>query len=166
MKAYCIGLLCLTAISTAAYADCGGEGPHRQFDFWLGHWQVVDAEGQPQGRNHISTAEQGCLLLERWQGVQGGTGQSMNYYDPHAQQWIQRWVSPTVLINLIGSLADGEMRLLGDIYYYRERTFAPFRGTWTPLGDGRVRQFFEQYDESAATWQPWFEGFYQRVADD
>jgi hypothetical protein len=38
----------------------------------------------------------------------------------------------------------------------------PFRGLWTPLPDGRVRQFFEQSNDGGETWVPWFEGFYTR----
>jgi hypothetical protein len=36
---------------------------------------------------------------------------------------------------------------------------------WTPLADGRVRQFFEQSDDDGTNWTPWFEGFYSRVDD-
>ncbi|MCJ7591455.1 MAG: hypothetical protein MUO51_08890 [Woeseiaceae bacterium] len=35
---------------------------------------------------------------------------------------------------------------------------------WTPLPDGRVRQFFEQSDDGGVTWVSWFEGFYTRKA--
>jgi len=37
-----------------------------------------------------------------------------------------------------------------------------FRGTWTLLADGRVRQFFEESPDGGKTWNPWFEGFYTR----
>jgi hypothetical protein len=40
---------------------------------------------------------------------------------------------------------------------------APFRGLWTLLPDGRVRQFFEQYDKDSESWAPWFEGFYTKT---
>jgi hypothetical protein len=53
------------------------------------------------------------------------------------------------------------MVLSGTVYYLDSREERLFRGRWTPLADGRVRQFFEEQDTSGA-WQPWFEGFYSR----
>ena len=39
----------------------------------------------------------------------------------------------------------------------------PFRGTWTPNGDGSVRQLFEISADSGATWSTWFDGRYVRT---
>ena len=55
----------------------------------------------------------------------------------------------------------GAMLLVGTIRYLNAGTQHPFRGRWTPLDDGRVRQFFEQQDDEGQ-WQTWFEGFYSR----
>ncbi len=55
------------------------------------------------------------------------------------------------------------MVLRGKIYYINQSLEADFRGTWTPLEDGRVRQFFEQSVDGGENWSPWFEGFYSRV---
>jgi len=58
--------------------------PYRDFDFWIGHWDVYDPDGNFAGENLISVREGGCLLLEEWTGSQGGSGTSMNFYDPAA----------------------------------------------------------------------------------
>ncbi|MEM7284190.1 MAG: tetratricopeptide repeat protein [Pseudomonadota bacterium] len=144
-------------------APCTMDDHHDEFDFWLGEWEVVDANGNPQGKNVITKAENGCLMHESWTSASGNTGQSMNYYDPHSDKWYQRWVSSGALINLAGGFSDGAMRLEGDIYYYGNRNYAKFRGTWTPLSDGRVRQFFEQSTDDGESWQPWFEGYYKKI---
>ena len=39
---------------------------HRQFDFWVGEWEVRDPSGQVVGTNAISRSYDGCLLVERW----------------------------------------------------------------------------------------------------
>ena len=52
---------------------------YRAFDFWLGEWEVKTLSGQLAGYNTITQAEQGCLLTEQWRGVQGASGQSMNF---------------------------------------------------------------------------------------
>ena len=41
----------------------------------------------------------------------------------------------------------------------------PFRGTWTPLEDGVVRQHFEQSGDDGATWTTWFDGYYHPKTD-
>ena len=60
----------------------------------------------------------------------------------------------------------GAMRLVGRIVGL-DGSSGPFRGTWTPLADGRVRQFFEQSTDGVE-WTPWFDGYYSpraRVGD-
>jgi hypothetical protein len=53
------------------------------------------------------------------------------------------------------------MEMEGTIYYLAAQRSAAFRGRWTPLEDGRVRQFFEEKDQEG-NWQVWFDGFYTR----
>ncbi|MDH3806481.1 MAG: hypothetical protein OEU90_13555, partial [Gammaproteobacteria bacterium] len=65
-------------------------------------------------------------------------------------------------INIRGGMTDDGMLLVGTIHYVAKNATLQFRGLWTLLADGRVRQFFEQYDEEAETWATWFEGFYSR----
>ncbi len=102
--------------------------------------------------------------MENWQGAQGSTGTSMNFYDPVAGQWQQIWVSPGVIIDIGGTLVDGSMVLEGLITYTGTNEHFPFKGIWTLLDDGRVRQFFEESREPGQ-WKPWFEGFYTRIAE-
>lgn len=142
----------------AAEAPCDA-APHRAFDFWLGTWEVALADGTRAGRNVIRSEQQGCVLIERWTGAQGSTGMSMNLYDPVAGAWRQLWVSPQTQIDIAGGRRGDSMVLEGSITYLADGRSHPFRGTWTLLPDGRVRQFFEEAREPG-TWTPWFEGFY------
>ena len=92
----------------------------------------------------------------------GGTGTRMNYFDPGSGQWVQVWMGSGFLIDIRGGLVDGSMTLTGHIDYLANATRKSFRGTWTALEDGRVRQFFEESPDDGKTWTPWFEGFYVR----
>lgn len=144
--------------------DCESTQEHRQFDFWLGNWEVTDQPGEKfYGRNTISKRENGCLLLEEYSTDKGFSGSSMNYYNPVTGRWYQHWVdNGTSVIQTEGGLVDGAMVMKGKIYYLGPGRTAAFRGTWTPLEDGRVRQFFEQQDD-AGKWQTWFDGYYRRA---
>lgn len=149
-------------MSTRAY-PCTQDDAFRAFDFWIGDWDVHQADGQFAGTNRIQAEEAGCVLTEHWTGVVGGTGSSINYLDKVSDEWVQVWNSQGgAQISMRGGMTEQGMRLVGRIHYVGNGTTAPFRGLWTPLDDGRVRQFFEQSTDGGETWAPWFEGFYSR----
>ena len=55
---------------------------YRQFDFWLGDWDVTNPAGKPVGHNHVTQEYGGCVLQEHWSGSGGSLGSSFNIYDP------------------------------------------------------------------------------------
>ncbi len=167
MRIYILFLALFIAAPTLAAQrySCMDQPAHRQFDFWAGSWQVTNKEGDKiYGNNTITIEEAGCLLRERWQSAAGSTGSSINYFNPADSMWHQLWVdNGSSIIKIAGTLTDGSMMMSGDIYYLGEERQAQFRGLWTPLPDGSVRQFFEEQD-AQGQWQPWFEGFYHPLA--
>jgi hypothetical protein len=52
------------------------------------------------------------------------------------------------------------MVLIGHALYIQSGDRRPFRGTWTPLPDGIVRQHFEESSDGGETWATWFDGYY------
>ncbi len=158
-------LLAPLALAQPQALDCQQSGAHRQFDFWLGKWEVHGAGGQFAGNNEITREETGCALREQWRSASGVTGQSLNYYNPETRRWRQLWLDAGYsIIDISGGLEDGAMALEGTITYLSTGKSHGFRGTWTPQEDGRVRQFFEQRDAEGA-WQTWFDGYYSRMPE-
>lgn len=150
------------AMSAQAY-PCEYDDSFRAFDFWIGDWDVHVASGQLAGHNLVTSEQRGCYLAESWTSATGGTGSSINYLDEAAGEWVQIWNdSGGNQIHIRGGLTDEGMLLVGKIHYVATDSTLPFRGLWTPLEDGRVRQFFEQSNDGGETWVPWFEGFYSR----
>lgn len=143
---------------------CTTEPAFRQFDFWLGEWAVTDrSDGSYAGENRVTKIEGDCAVREEWTGSEGGTGTSLNYYNPVTGKWRQIWVaSGNYSLEIEGGLRDGSMVMEGEIYYYRMDAKYSFRGTWTPEKDGSVRQHFEQFDEESGEWRDWFDGRYVR----
>lgn len=149
-----------------SYEPCPSDTEFGEFDFWIGSWDVSVASGEVAGQNQITKEQNGCVLVERWSGAKGSTGISLNYYDPGSGQWVQNWIgSGGSLIDIRGGLADGSIELQGKIQYLGEGRSNSFRGKWSLLADGRVRQFFEESPDGGKTWKPWFEGFYVRRDD-
>ena len=149
-------------MSVQAY-PCASTPGFSDFDFWIGDWDVHIANGTPAGTNSITREERGCVLVERWRNTSGGTGMSINYLDMTTNEWVQVWnAEGGTQIYVRGGLTDEGMSMEGTIHYVNNGTTAPFRALWSPLPDGRVRQYFEQSNDGGETWVPWFEGFYTR----
>ena len=149
-------------MSAKAY-PCQNDDAFRAFDFWLGEWVVELADGSFAGSNTIEAQERGCVIIERWSSAGGGTGMSINYLDRATDEWVQVWnAEGGSQIHIRGGMTDEGMLLVGTLHTVGNGTTVPFRGLWTPLDDGRVRQFFEQSTDGGATWSTWFEGFYTR----
>jgi hypothetical protein len=79
------------AAPTVAPKACAAP-EHRQFDFWIGEWEVTTPNGAPAGRNRIESILDGCALRESWAGAKGGSGNSYNAYDRQSGRWHQTWV--------------------------------------------------------------------------
>lgn len=145
---------------------CETDPAFKAWSFWEGDWSVTARTGGAfQGTNKITVVENGCAFREEWTSANGGTGQSLNYYNPNTKKWRQVWVSAGAggyLIDFSGNIDDGAMKLEGEIFYYRQGTTFPFRGTWSQEDGGKVRQFFEQYDPEKKEWSVWFDGLYAR----
>lgn len=136
---------------------------YRQFDFWVGEWEVRNPDGDLVGRNTVRRILGGCVLHESWTGTDGSTGESFNIYDARAGAWHQTWVDNSgLLLELNGELAGDAMVLRGELP-------APDGGaslqriTWTPADDGSVRQLWERSTDGAASWSTVFDGIYRRV---
>jgi len=159
-------VLCSFSVALAqqpAAKPCDTE-QHRQFDFWIGTWDVHNAKGDHVGENEISSAN-ACYLLESWRGNSGSRGMSLNFVDAASGKWTQDWVDNSGgRIEISGSWSDGALRLTGT-HTLPNGTKRPFRGTWTPLEDGRVRQFFEEVADEEKGWAPWFDGYYTKRQD-
>jgi hypothetical protein len=152
----------ISEMSVSAY-PCEHDDAFRDFDFWVGDWEVHGPNGTFAGSNSITPAERGCMLIESWTSAGGGTGMSINYLDGVTGEWVQVWNAESgSQINIRGGMTDDGMLLVGTLHTVGDGKTLPFRGLWTPLEDGRVRQFFEQSTDDGATWTPWFEGFYSR----
>ena len=148
--------------TSAPPAPCLEDEAFAQFDFWLGEWDVHDADGNLVGTNRIEKVLKGCLVTESWEGASGFVGTSINFIDKASGEWVQVWNDASGgQIQIRGGLTDEGMRLVGTIHYVSNGKSFRFRGLWTPLEDGRVRQYFQQ-SEDGISWTTWFEGFYTR----
>jgi hypothetical protein len=141
-------------------SPCGSPA-HRQFDFWVGDWDVFDARGKKAGTNVIEPILKGCALRESWAGVGGMHGTSLNIYDARDGQWHQTWVDNRGrLLELAGTFRQGSMVLEGAAPAEEPGRVVRHRITWSPLDGGRVRQLWEASSDDGTSWTVLFDGTY------
>ncbi len=134
---------------------------HRQFDFWLGDWDVSSPQGAPAGTNRVERILDGCALQEHWEASDGSKGTSLSSYDAVTRRWRQTFVDDTgqVLV-LEGEFKDGKMVLQGEKTMGRQKS-ALQRISWQLLAD-KVRQRWDISQDDGKTWSVLFEGVYTR----
>ncbi|MDC9723885.1 MAG: hypothetical protein PSN34_14085 [Urechidicola sp.] len=113
---------------------------HQQFDFWLGNWNVYNADGKLIGTNSITKNYGDCMLKEEWVSTGSNRGTSTNYYNKKDESWNQVWVDNSGY-NLVlkGTFIDGRMVLKSEVVKGRNSEYYN-QITWTPNNDGTVTQ--------------------------
>lgn len=158
-------ILFSVALSVVAQQQptCSSE-QHRQFDFWLGEWEVKNPNDQIVGSSKIELVSNKCALLENWRSSQGGEGKSLNYYSILDQKWHQKWIGANgIPIEFSGAYNKKEKALeysgkgvgQGGVPLLNKLTFFH-------LSDDHVRQLWEQSTDDGTTWNTVFDGHYHR----
>jgi tetratricopeptide (TPR) repeat protein len=138
----------------------------RQFDFWVGSWEVRTPDGQRAGTNQIQRILAGCALLENWKGAKGGTGKSLNTFNQYTGKWQQTWVDDA---GDITEFVDGEYK--DQVMRFRAETKSADGKvllrhlSFFNLGADKVRQFSEQSTDGGKTWSTEYDLTYTRVAE-
>lgn len=165
---FALALVCFAASALAQTPPVPPPVNH-DFDFWLGDWNVTTPDGKLAGTNRIEPVAGGRGLFENWEGAPqpngqpGGSGKSLNAFNPATNQWQQFWVGTGGnVLELTGGLVGGRMVLTSTERPLRDGRRVTNRITWTPNTDGTVRQHWEQSFDAGQTWQTAFDGLYRR----
>ena len=143
----------------------------QQFDFWLGEWDVYDfssgTQGDLAGTNCIERLFGGCVIQERWHGVGGLVGTSLNSYVALDGRWHQTWVDASgYRLELAGLFQDGVMMLEGSHPGRQAGVTVTNRISWNLVQDDpdRVRQCWQRSRDGGQSWETVFDGVYLRRA--
>ncbi|HET9812312.1 MAG TPA: hypothetical protein VFP57_01455 [Sphingomicrobium sp.] len=140
---------------------------HRQFDFWVGHWDVYPTGKQKLvAHSLIEKLYAGCTIRENWMPLNNNNGGSLNMYDPSDKKWHQLWQdSQNGRVAFDGGMVDGAMVLVGNWKGGgASGQDALTRMTYSRNADGSVRQFGEQSTDAGKTWSPAFDFTYRKSA--
>lgn len=160
--------LTASAQKKRAFAGSAPKGPpcssaaYRQFDFWVGEWEVQTPKGTAAGENKVEKILDGCALRESWTAADGSHGTSLSSYDAGGGRWTQTFVDDLGMVLVLdGEFRDGKMVLSGRRSGSRGSSFLN-RITWQKLDGERIRQRWEQSSDEGRNWTLLFEGIYSR----
>lgn len=137
---------------------------HRQFDFWIGNWDVrtTGRLEEMRGGSLIESINFGCGIRETWSPFTSIQGASLSTYDKNDKAWHQTYIDALgSRIEFKGGIENGKMVLVGT---WRglgaESRDGLMRMSWDRLDEGWVRQVGEISYDQGKTWQPSFDFTY------
>lgn len=152
-----------------AQTPCTTNPVYRQFDFWIGEWDVYAKNGKKAGDSKIDLILDSCIILENWRSsatFQGVTysGKSFNTYNAQTKQWQQTWVDNIggTTEFLEGRFEENKMIFKTKPFFVVKDTQAVRRLTFFNLGPDKVRQFGEISKDNENTWLPEYDLEYRR----
>src|SRR5258706_7358811 len=133
----------------------------RQFDFWIGDWDLTWDGGS--GTNVVHAVLDGCAIQENFDGTPSLSlrGMSLSLYNSAIGKWQQTWVdNDGSYLALTGAFENGIMALS------MERTFegkpAIMRMIFYNVARTELDWKWERSTDAGATWQLLWKIHYQR----
>lgn len=124
----------------------------REFDFWIGEWDVKNTQGQPAGKSKIELMLGDCVIYENWVSAAPNlySGKSFNLYNASTQKWMQTWVDDkgAVIEFINGEYKDNKMVFVTLPDAQQQIT----RLTFYNIAPNQVRQRFETTKDAGKTW--------------
>lgn len=159
-----------TATVKSNVDPCNSLPEYRQFDFWVGDWDVKGGAGQLVGTSRVERILNNCVIQETYTAAPGASaaqkyvGQAFHFYDQNAKKWMQHYIDTTAApFDWVGEVRDGAMQYTREGPFGPSNLFVKQRMTFTPQ-DGGVRQVFEQSIDGGKTWRSGFVGSYVKRA--
>jgi hypothetical protein len=143
---------------------CATDTMYRQFDFWIGEWEVFGPKGKA-GTSRIERILDSCLIMENWTSARAGySGKSFNTYNRTTQQWQQTWVDNAGGSTefLRGHAEKDKMVFYADNNIGKDGKNYMRRLTFYKLGADKVRQHGERSDDEGKTWTTEYDLEYRR----
>jgi hypothetical protein len=153
----------------AQRSPCTTDPVYRQFDFWIGEWDVYAKNGKKAGDSKIELILDSCIILENWKSASVSQGihyegKSFNTYNSTTKQWQQTWVDNVGGSTefLEGHFENNKMIFLTKPFPLSKDTIAMRRLTFYNLGVDKVRQFGEISKDNGGTWNTEYDLEYRR----
>lgn len=144
--------------------SCENTPESKQFDFWVGEWNVYTTQGQKGGDSKIEKLFTGCVILENWKGINGYEGKSFNFYSLTDKKWHEYWVDQNAVATSYEGNYDSTQKAIVFYSYDHAKDANPFlvRLRFFNLDSNTVRQFSEKSTDDGKTWTTQYDLTYKR----
>jgi hypothetical protein len=134
---------------------------YRQFDFWVGDWDVFAGNVQT-GTSHVERILGDCVIYENWTDRFGSQGKSFNKYNQSLKRWEQYWVDENGATSFFyGNIEGKDLVYLSDVVQ-PDGSKAVRKLTFFDQGPEKVRQFSQLSTDSGKTWTTEYDFTYVR----
>ena len=134
----------------------------RQFDFWLGDWDLTWGEAG-KGTNRITAVLDNRVIQEQFDGTPSTPlqGLSVSAYNTQLGKWQQTWVDNSgSYLDFVGEFADGKMILSREAVL--EGKPIQQRMVWHNITELALDWNWERSEDGGETWQVMWHIRYQR----
>jgi hypothetical protein len=125
----------------------------RQFDFWVGDWDLTWGE-DGKGTNHITKILDSCVIKEEFDGTPSIRlkGISVSTYSRPLRKWQQTWVDNSGgYLDFSGGMQDGRMVLTRQATRDGKRFLQ--RMVWYNIGESELDWNWERSGDQGKTWE-------------
>ena len=139
----------------------------RQFDFWLGEWELtyVENDRPAKSHNHVTKTLDGCAILEEFSGAPGTRldGRSFSTFDRATRKWRQTWVDNTAsYLDFTGGPQNGSMVLMREAESPSGAKFHQ-RMVYQDIRRDSLKWLWQRSDDGGRSWQTNWEIEYRRL---
>jgi hypothetical protein len=141
---------------------------HRQFDFWLGEWEMYDyssgSKGNLIGKNTITLLCNDYVIHEHAEMIDRTIGYAHLIYNQQDKKWHQMWVDNGGNVAWFsGGLQNGKMILSGIRPGSKPGLTAIDHVAWSVLDPNNIRQLWQISEDSGESWFVAADNLYTRT---
>lgn len=144
-------------------APSASHGNSRQFDFWLGEWDLTQPNGG-QGENIVTLELDSSVVQEAFNGQPAIQliGRSISVFVPRENLWKQTWVdNQGGYLDFTGGLVEGRM-ILSRAAFNPEGEPIILRMVWHNITSDSLDWNWERSNDSGKSWENLWQIHYKR----
>lgn len=144
---FCLWMFGVPCVAQEEKATLAPEA--RQFDFWLGEWDLTWEGGK--GTNLVTAILDSAVIQETFDGGDF-KGKSVSVFNRHTQQWHQTWVDNAGgYLDFVGAFKDGKMVFARTAK--RDGKAFLQRMVWYNIEKDALDWNWERSDDGGETWK-------------
>ena len=159
--AACFGVPLRAAAANAS--SCAASPANRALDFWLGQWTIAAPGGAANATSTVTLQLDKCLIVERWNGGRGHTGENVLAYSSDDQSWHGFFADNEgrVHVFLHGKASPGSVEFSAPGHGPKGESILN-RVTISRINADQVEQLWQKSSDDGKTWTTAFRGQYTR----